>query len=62
MPLNIVTDNEVKVRDIAHAKEFVWIIFQFVPITVDPRYLDFGFLEQPLISKRKSDPCFYIEI
>ena len=26
------------------------------------RYLDFGYLEQPLISKRKSDPCFNIEI
>ena len=31
-------------------------------ITVDSRYLDFGYLEQPLISKRKSDPCFNIEI
>ena len=26
-------------------------------ITVDSRYLDFGYLEQPLISKRKSGPC-----
>ena len=25
--------------------------------TVDSRYLDFGYLEQPLISKRKSGPC-----
>ena len=33
-----------------------------VSITVDSRYIDFGYLEQPLISKRKSDPCFYIEI
>ena len=30
--------------------------------TVDSRYLDFGYLEQPLISKRKSDPCINIEI
>ena len=30
--------------------------------TVDSRYLDFGYLEQVLISKRKSDPCFNIEI
>ena len=31
-----------------------------VPIienTVDSRYLDFGYLEQPLISKTKSVPC-----
>ena len=25
--------------------------------TVDSRYLDFGYLEQPLISKKKSGPC-----
>ena len=30
--------------------------------TVDSRYLDFGYLENPLISNRKSDPCFNIEI
>ena len=30
--------------------------------TVDSRYLDFGYLELPLISKRKSDPCINIEI
>ena len=30
--------------------------------TVDSRYLDFGYLELPLISKRKSGPCFSIEI
>ena len=30
--------------------------------TVDSRYLDFGYLEQPLISNRKSDPSFNIEI
>ena len=30
--------------------------------TVDPGYLDFGYLEQPLISKRKSDLCLNIEI
>ena len=30
--------------------------------TVDSRYLDFGYLEQPLISKRKSDPRFNTEI
>ena len=30
--------------------------------TVDSRYLGFGYLEKPLISKRKSDPCFNIEI
>ena len=29
----------------------------FLPTTVDSRYLDFGYLEQPLISKRKSGPC-----
>ena len=30
-------------------------------ITVDSRYLHFGYLELPLIWKRKSDPCFNIE-
>ena len=30
--------------------------------TVDPRYLDFDYLELPLISKRKSGPCFNTEI
>ena len=30
--------------------------------TVDSRYLDFGYLEQPLISKKKSGPCLNIEI
>ena len=29
----------------AHVKAFAWIIFQFVPVTVCLRYLDFGFLE-----------------
>ena len=29
--------------------------------TVDPLYLDFGYLELLPISKRKSDPCFNIE-
>ena len=28
--------------------------------TVDSRYLDFGYLEQPLISKRKSGPCLNV--
>ena len=28
--------------------------------TVDSRYLDFGYLEEPLISKRKSGPCLNI--
>ena len=31
-------------------------------ITVDSRYLDFGYLEQPLISKNKPGPCSNIEI
>ena len=31
-------------------------------VTVDSRYLDFGYLEQPLISKKKSGPCLNIEI
>ena len=30
--------------------------------TVDSRYLDFGYLEKPLMSKRKSGPCFNTEI
>ena len=30
--------------------------------TVDSRYLDFGYLEQPLISKKKSGPCLNREI
>ena len=30
--------------------------------TVDPRYIDFDYLEKPLISKRKSGPCFNTEI
>ena len=29
--------------------------------TVDSLYLDFGYLELPLISRRKSDPCFNID-
>ena len=33
-----------------------------VSYTVDSRYLDFGYLEQPLISKKKSGPCLNIEI
>ena len=33
-----------------------------MPYTVDSRYLDFGYLEQPLISKKKSGPCLNIEI
>ena len=36
--------------------------FPFLPNTVDSRYLDFGYLEQPLISKKKSGPCLNIEI
>ena len=31
-------------------------------VTWPRAYLDFGYLELPLISKRKSDPCFNIEI
>ena len=34
----------------------------YIEYTVDPRYLDLDYLEYPLISKRKSDPCFNIEI
>ena len=30
--------------------------------TVDSRYLDFCYLEQPLILKRKSGPCYNTEI
>ena len=30
--------------------------------TVDSRYLDFGYLEQPLISKKKSGLCYNTEI
>ena len=30
--------------------------------TVNSRYLDFGYLEKPRISKRKSGPCFNTEI
>ena len=30
--------------------------------TVDPRYLDFSYLEKPLISRWKSGPCFNTEI
>ena len=29
---------------------------------VNSRYLDFDYLEKPLISKKKSGPCFNIEI
>ena len=31
-------------------------------ITVDSRYLDFGYFEQPLISKKNSGPCYNTEI
>ena len=34
----------------------------FPESTVDSHYLDFGYLELPLISKRKSDLCFNIDI
>ena len=34
----------------------------FKGYTLDSRYLDFGYLEQPLISKKKSGPCLNIEI
>ena len=33
------------------------LILAMVTDTVDSRYLDFGYLEQLLISKRKSSPC-----
>ena len=36
--------------------------FTYYGTTVDSRYLDFGYLEQPLISKKKSGPCLNIEI
>ena len=35
---------------------------EIFPNTVYSRYLDFGYLEQPLISKKKSGPCLNIEI
>ena len=35
---------------------------KLLQITVDSRYLDIGYLEQPLISKKKSGPCLNIEI
>ena len=41
---------------------YYFILFFFIIITVDSCYLDFGYLEKALISKRKSDPCFNIEI
>ena len=33
-----------------------------ITCTVDSSYLDFGYLEQPLVSKKKSGPCLNIEI
>ena len=33
-----------------------------VAFTVNSSYLDFDYLELPLISKRKSGPCFNTEI
>ena len=38
------------------------IILTYFVTTVDSRYLDFGYLEWPLISKRKSGPSLNIEI
>ena len=44
-------------------KEGWALLFKFFVLdTVDSRYLDFGYLEQPLISKKKSSPCLNIEI
>ena len=40
---------------------FYWVCSCAVN-TVDSRYLDFCYLELPLISKRKYDSCFNIEI
>ena len=39
-------------------------IVKYCPVayTVDSRYLDFGYLELPLISKRKSGPSLNVEI
>ena len=42
--------------------EDLWRVKQHHWNTVDSRYLDFGYLEQPLISKKKSGPCLNIEI
>ena len=47
---------------------YIWNLFSQCLVvlwneyTVDSRYLDFGYLEQPLISKKKSGPCLNIEI
>ena len=38
------------------------IINKIFTYTVNSRYLDFGYLEKTLISKRKSGPCFNTEI
>ena len=51
-------------RDVTGCIWFKHILFQYYHYiyTVDSRYLDFGYLEQPLISKKKSGPCLNIEI
>ena len=41
---------------------FLYHFLVLITCTVDSRYVDFGYLEQPLISKKKSGPCFNIEI
>ena len=38
------------------------LLFSADTSKVNSRYLDFGYLEKPLISKRKSGPCFNTEI
>ena len=53
-------------KNVWENQKFLLKMFQFVmqlknwwsiAYTVDSRYLDFGYLEQPLISKKKSGPC-----
>ena len=51
--------NVCSTLDIGHPPFFFLVTKQH---TVDFRYLDFGYLEQLLISKKKSGPCLNIEI
>ena len=58
----LLMDIRTGAQSIMSKSGFIFLKHENLWHTVDPRYLDFSYLEQPHISKRKSDLCFNIEI
>ena len=67
LPMYLITGMDI----LSKVNEIIWNFMYFVFFikiykeelyTVRSRYLDFGYLESPLISKRKFGPCFNSEI